>query len=97
MKPWMKQDKDGILIKVHVVPRSSVSSFCGLYEDAVSVKITAPAVDGKANKALSEFLASFFRVKKKDVTIIFGEKSRNKTVKIRNLSPEDALKLIAGV
>ncbi|MFH1541991.1 MAG: DUF167 domain-containing protein [bacterium] len=50
--------------------------------DRLKVYLTAPAVDGKANKALIEFLAEYFKVKKRQVAIIRGEKSRDKTIEI---------------
>ena len=44
------------------------------------VYLTAPPVDGKANKALIEFLAENFKIKKSQVKIIRGEKGREKIV-----------------
>lgn len=48
----------------------------------LKVYLAAPPVEGKANKALIEFLAGHFNVKKKQVSIIRGEKSRDKLVEI---------------
>lgn len=48
----------------------------------VKVYLTAPPVDGKANKALINVLAEHFNVKKNGIEIIKGLKSRNKTVNI---------------
>ncbi|OGC23760.1 YggU family protein [candidate division WOR-1 bacterium RIFOXYB2_FULL_42_35] len=48
----------------------------------LKVKVTAPAVDGKANKALIELLAKHFKVKKNAISIIQGQTSRNKVVTI---------------
>ena len=46
------------------------------------IYLTAPAVDGKANKALIEFLADHYEVAKSRVQIIRGEASRHKVVNI---------------
>ncbi|HRZ40221.1 MAG TPA: DUF167 domain-containing protein [Candidatus Omnitrophota bacterium] len=53
-------------------------------EEASGIKVylTAPAVDGKANEALIEFLAEKFHVRKSAVNLIRGLKSRHKTVSI---------------
>lgn len=48
------------------------------------VYLTAPAVDGKANEALVAFLAEHFKVKKYEIEIIKGLKSRNKIIIISN-------------
>lgn len=42
----------------------------------------APALDGRANKAVVEVLAEFYKVKKSSVRIIRGEKSREKVVEV---------------
>jgi uncharacterized protein (TIGR00251 family) len=51
-------------------------------EGRLKIHVRAPAVDGKANKALIELLAAHFNVKKKDIAIIKGELSRDKVVSI---------------
>ena len=45
--------------------------------------LTAPAVESKANQALIEFLAGHFNVKKRQVLIVKGIKSRQKVVEIK--------------
>jgi uncharacterized protein len=48
----------------------------------LKVYVTAPAVDGKANKVLIEILAEYLQVKKNKLTIIRGDKSREKVIQI---------------
>jgi uncharacterized protein (TIGR00251 family) len=45
--------------------------------------VRAPPVKGKANEAVIEVLAEFFGVKKSDIRIMSGERSREKVVEIR--------------
>ncbi|MCA9404833.1 MAG: DUF167 domain-containing protein [Candidatus Omnitrophica bacterium] len=55
-------------------------------EDGVlKVALTAPAVDGKANKALISCLADHFGVRKSRIQIIKGLKSRDKTINIEGI------------
>lgn len=49
------------------------------------VYLTAPPVGGKANKALIEFLAEHFGVKKNQIKIVRGEKSREKVVVVKGI------------
>ena len=49
----------------------------------LKVYLTAPAVEGKANKALIKFLAEHFNVKKSKISIVRGGKNREKIVEIR--------------
>jgi uncharacterized protein (TIGR00251 family) len=50
--------------------------------DSLKVRLTVPATKGKANRALIELLAEHFHVKKRDVRIIKGERSREKIIEI---------------
>lgn len=67
-------------IEIKVVPNARRNEF-----NNGKVYLTAPAVEGKANRALIEFLAEHFGVKKKQVKIIKGERSRNKVVQIAGI------------
>lgn len=51
-------------------------------KDRLKVYLTVPPVEGKANKALIEALAEYYKVKRSQVKIIKGEKCRDKVVEI---------------
>jgi len=51
-------------------------------KERTKVYLTAPAVDGKANKALVVFLADYFKVKKSQISILKGTQSRIKLIEI---------------
>ena len=70
-----------VTYEVKVTPKAKRNSI--QKEGAVwKVCLSAPAVDGKANKALIEFLAEYFNVRKGQIEIIKGLKSRRKTISI---------------
>jgi uncharacterized protein len=80
---YLSSYKDGrVLLRLYVQPKSSRNAFAGIHGDSIKLAITAPPVDGKANKAVVKFLASFFKVKKKEVTIKHGLQSRTKSILI---------------
>ena len=56
---------------------------------------TAP-VDGAANAELVEVLAGTFRVPRRNVTLIAGERSRSKRVRVVGVTVEDATRLLLG-
>ena len=88
--PFLSPYKDGrVLIRIYVQPRTSRNAIIGIYDDAVKLAITAPPVDGKANAAVVKYLASFFRIKKKDLEIISGLQSRRKSLLVTGLSEEE--------
>ena len=70
------------LINARVIPNAKKNNVSE-EEGKLKVHVSAPAVDDKANKALVKVLAKYFGIKKNDVRIIKGAKSREKVVEIR--------------
>jgi len=78
-----------IRLKVHVNPRSSRNEITGWNGDALSIKLTAPPVEGAANRAAIQFLAESLGIKKSQITLISGQTSRDKVFEITGLSDPD--------
>jgi uncharacterized protein len=75
---------------VRVKPGSSRAGVGGRYgDDAIIVAVRAKAVDGKANAAVCAALADAFGVRPSRVTIVTGERARDKVIEI-NPAPDDA-------
>ncbi len=79
---------DGISFSVHVQPRASKNEIKGLYGNSIKVLLTAPPVEGEANKACIEFFSKIFKISKSNIKIISGEKNRSKVIKIFGKSEE---------
>lgn len=77
------------LLKLHVTPRGSRSEITGWRDDTLCVKITAPPVEGAANAAIVKFVAESLGVRKSQVELVSGERSREKTVRITGLSDSE--------
>jgi hypothetical protein len=76
------------------LPRSYINRI-GYAENGVfKAKLTAPPVEGKANKALKELIAGRLRLPKGNVDITSGQRSRLKTVRINGLPPKDVYRLL---
>jgi uncharacterized protein len=75
-------------LKVHVQPRASRNEIGGWRDGALVLRLTAPPVDGAANRAARDFLAAALGVRRADVTLVSGETSRQKRFRITGLSPE---------
>lgn len=69
-------------ITLQVVPRSSKNEVIPLDDGTLRIKITAPPVDGDANKKLVEVISEYFDVAKSCVTIVKGERGRKKIIEI---------------
>ncbi|MBW1702188.1 MAG: YggU family protein [Deltaproteobacteria bacterium] len=81
-------------IRVKVLPRSSRNQIVGQENGLFKVKLTAPPVEGKANKALSDILTKKLGLPKGSVEIISGKRSRLKSVRIHGRSIEDVKDLL---
>jgi len=86
----------GVTVKIYVAPRSSANKVVGVHNGAIKVALTAPPVDGAANKGLIEFLAKALGVPKGGVHIIAGETSRHKVVAVAGVGAEATLKKLAS-
>jgi uncharacterized protein (TIGR00251 family) len=82
-------------IRVRVLPKSSRNQIVGYEENVLKVKLTSPPVEGKANKALIEYMATRLGIAKGRVEITSGSRSRLKTVRICGLSREEVSSLIS--
>ncbi|KAJ0041478.1 hypothetical protein Pint_27162 [Pistacia integerrima] len=69
-----------VSITIHAKPGSKVSSITDVSDEVVGVQIDAPAKDGEANAALLEYISSVLGVKRRQVSIGSGSKSRDKVV-----------------
>jgi uncharacterized protein (TIGR00251 family) len=67
---------------VRVRPGARREAVGGRYGDALVVAVTAPAVEGKATDAVRKALARAFGVRRQDVVIVAGERSRDKIVEV---------------
>ncbi len=70
----------GFLLNLRISPNASKNEIVKNDDGSVKVKITAQPVDGKANKALVEFLSKTFKIPKTSIEIVKGETSKDKTV-----------------
>ncbi len=82
----IKETTEGVQFAVRVVPGASKNEAAGVQDDALKVRLTAPAVEGKANRACIEFLAGLLGVRRSALSIASGEKSRRKTVTLEGMT-----------
>uniref|UniRef100_A0A0C9QTX7 CO040_1 protein n=1 Tax=Fopius arisanus TaxID=64838 RepID=A0A0C9QTX7_9HYME len=74
-------DKDGnVVIKIHAKPGAKHNSIKDISEEGVGVAISAPPVEGEANTELVKYLSTVLGLRKSDVTLDRGSRSRQKKV-----------------
>lgn len=82
---------------MRVTPRASANAIAGLTEGVLRVRISAPPVEGRANKALLEYLAGFFGVPVCSLGIVRGKSGREKTIRVKGIGKADAVKRLKRV
>jgi uncharacterized protein (TIGR00251 family) len=83
-----KPCRDGSLIYVYVIPSSKVTRIEGLENGRLVVKVSSPPVKGKANAELLKMLKKALKAR---VSLVSGETSKDKVVKVDGLSPSEVL------
>lgn len=77
---------EGVVIDVRVIPRASRAGIAGTRDDALLVRLNAPPVEGAANAELVEIIARALGVPRRAVTIVSGERGRNKRLLVAGLN-----------
>lgn len=73
-------------LPVKAIPNAPRSAVCGWLGDALKVKVHAPALEGRANDELCEYLADELGLPRRAVTVAHGDKSRQKLLRIAGLT-----------
>src|SRR2546421_4906091 len=86
------------IVHVRVVPNGKIDKVVGElataspsrggHGGAIKIKLRAPAIEGKANRALIVFLAEKLRVPERAISLQSGEKSRAKVIRIEQLDEQ---------
>jgi uncharacterized protein (TIGR00251 family) len=91
------QEKDGaVTLRVRVQPRASRDEAAGELGGAIKLRITAPPVDGKANEAIRRLIARMVGVSQSEVEIVSGQSSRDKLIRIHNVTAEQVRARLLG-
>ena len=84
---WLVADGKGVTLRLHIQPGAKKTEVMGLHGEALKIRLAAPPVDGKANAGLIAFLADRFGVAKSAVSLVSGDTSRAKRVRIDGVEP----------
>ena len=91
----IKESGNALSFAVKAVPRASRNALAEIREGVLVARLCAPPVEGKANAALIAFMAEVLQVRKNQVSIKMGEKSRHKFITVSGLSTEQVRQRIS--
>jgi uncharacterized protein len=84
-------------LKVRVIPNAKKDEFSGYREGELVLRLSSPAIEGKANKAAVEFVSAFLGVSRSAVLLVRGERSRHKIFEIVGLETSDLERKLAEI
>ena len=82
----LRESKKGLTFDIQVTPHASRSELVGVQDGVLKVKVTAPPVEGAANEACIKLLSKELELKKSQMEISSGAKSRKKTIIIKGIN-----------
>jgi uncharacterized protein (TIGR00251 family) len=87
----MDAKRDAAILAVRVTPGARCNATTALKEGVWCVKIAAPPVEGRANDELVSYLSKVLGVRKRSLSIIKGQMSRNKLVSVSEISQKEVI------
>jgi uncharacterized protein (TIGR00251 family) len=79
---WRREDGDALILTLYVQPGAARTEIAGTHGEALKIRIKSPPVEGKANGELVRYLAGAFGVPARQVTLVRGDSSRQKILRI---------------
>ena len=93
----LSKTEKGVLLRVRAVPGSSRDRITGIYSAALKVAVCAPALEGKANRAIVRVLSKTLGITRSTISLKSGKTSRNKCFLLETLTEKEVLKMVTGV
>ncbi|XP_021800903.1 UPF0235 protein C15orf40-like isoform X2 [Prunus avium] len=83
-----------VAITIHAKPGSKIASITDFSDEALGVQTDVPAKDGEANAALLDYISSVLGVKRRQVSIGSGSKSRDKVVIVEEMTVQSVFDIL---
>ncbi len=81
-------EQNAVLLPVKVIPGASRTRLMGVLDGRAKIGVAAAAEKGKANEALTGFLAKLLGVRRRHVAVVSGRTSPLKTIRIEGVTPD---------
>lgn len=91
----LRQDGPDVLFEVAVQPRAARDEIAGIQGDVLKIRLSAPPVEGAANRACLAFLADLLDLPPRRVKLASGQKARRKLIRIAGASPDEIRRRLA--
>ena len=83
-----------VILDLYIQPRASRSRIVGLHDKSIKLAVSAPPIDGRANKEVTAFIAKLLKLPKSSIEIISGHQGRRKRLRIKGLSENNVRRIL---
>lgn len=87
----IEQRGESLIIPVNIKPRASKNSITVSRELEIRIQLTAPPVNGEANKQLIDFLSQKLAIKRSQISILLGLRARKKLIALKGIDIQQFL------
>jgi uncharacterized protein (TIGR00251 family) len=91
---WIRESEHGALVEIRALPGARKSEIVGEQNGRLKIRLNAPPVEGKANKELLRLLAKQLGLKKSQVRLHTGDRSRDKIVLLADVTVAEAQRIL---
>lgn len=92
---WLIAGDASVTLRLHIQPGAKKSELAGLHGEALKIRLAAPPVDGRANACLIAFVADRLGIAKSQISMVSGEASRAKRIRISGVDPASVRRRLA--
>jgi uncharacterized protein (TIGR00251 family) len=96
LPPYVEDTPEGSVVHAFVQPRAARTALAGTHGAAIKLKVTAPPVDDRANRAVEELLAGLIGVGRSRVAVVSGRGSRHKRLGVAGVRAEVVAEVLRG-
>lgn len=84
--PLFEEDADGVTLRVRIQPNAYRDEVVGVVGGSLRIRLTAPPVEGAANKHCIRFLSKILHIAKSRIIILRGERTRDNVIRVNGMS-----------
>ena len=92
-RTWCSPLPGGVRLAVQVMPNAKKTEVIGILDEAIKIRLQAPALEGRANEALIRFLADQLQLPKSAITLTHGQTNKRKLLEVVSRSEEHTSEL----
>lgn len=86
----LSESRGVVRLAIHAQPGAKRNAVVGLHDGALKLAVSAPPVEGKANDAITSFIAESIKLPARNVTVLSGQTSRRKVLSLEGITLADA-------